>query len=216
MGAGTKRKKGGEDVVEKPEAVVGGGAVYVLQAGMPIYVKTADVCAMTGKVNQWIGRLVEQGILNKENTKHGTLFDLRKTMRAYCEMLEKRVSKADDNAQTMEAEKAKAETQIKQSRAVIAIMEASELSGKMHRSEDVQAVTEDLVYSIRSLLIALPGRLAVDVAEAADAAEAATIIRNEVHKLMDELANYRYDSRRYEERVRERKSWEAMEDDEEE
>lgn len=201
-------------MTEKPGAVVGDGAVYVLQAGMPIYVKTADLCAMTGKTNQWIGRLVEQGILNKENTEHGSLFDLRKTMRAYCEMLEKRANKADEVAKVTEADTNKAEMQIKQARAVIAVMEANELKGKMHRSEDVQAITEDLVYNIRSLLIALPGRLAVDVAEAADAAEAATIIRNEMHKLMDELANYRYDPRRYEERVRERNSWEAMEDDE--
>lgn len=203
-------------MADKKDAVIGGGAVYVLQAGMPIYVKTADICAFTGKTNQWIGQLTSQGILNKDVTPQGALYDLHKAIPAYCEMLERRVSKAADDAQLMEVDKSKAETQIKQARAIIAICEANELKGKMHRSEDVQAVMEDLVYSIRSLLIALPGRLAVDVAEAADAAEAATIIRNEVHKLMNELANYRYDPKRYEERVRERKSWEAMEDDEEE
>jgi phage terminase Nu1 subunit (DNA packaging protein) len=203
-------------VAEKPEAIVGGGAVHVLQAGMPIYVKTADICAMTGKTNQWIGELTKQGILNKEATQNGSLYELRRNIRAYCEMLEARVKETDEEAERLDADKAKAETQIKQARAVIAIMEANELKGKMHRSEDVQAITEDLVYAIRSLLIALPGRLAVDVAEAEDAAETATIIRNEVHKLMEELSNYRYDPKRYEERVRERKSWEALEDDEEE
>jgi phage terminase Nu1 subunit (DNA packaging protein) len=203
-------------VAEKPEAIVGGGAVHVLQAGMPIYVKTADICAMTGKTNQWIGELTKQGVLNKEQTGQGSLYELRRNIRAYCEMLEARVKETDEEAERLDADKAKAETQIKQARAVIAIMEANELKGKMHRSEDVQAITEDLVYAIRSLLIALPGRLAVDVAEAEDAAETATIIRNEVHKLMEELSNYRYDPKRYEERVRERKSWEALEDDEEE
>lgn len=203
-------------MAEKPEAIVGGGAVHVLQAGMPIYVKTADICAMTGKTNQWIGELTKQGVLNKEQTGQGSLYELRRNIRAYCEMLEARVKETDEEAERLDADKAKAETQIKQARAVIAIMEANELKGKMHRSEDVQAITEDLVYAIRSLLIALPGRLAVDVAEAEDAAETATIIRNEVHKLMEELSNYRYDPKRYEERVRERKSWEALEDDEEE
>jgi phage terminase Nu1 subunit (DNA packaging protein) len=203
-------------VAEKPEAIVGGGAVHVLQAGMPIYVKTADICAMTGKTNQWIGELTKQGVLNKEQTGQGSLYELRRNIRAYCEMLEARVKETDEETERLDADKAKAETQIKQARAVIAIMEANELKGKMHRSEDVQAITEDLVYAIRSLLIALPGRLAVDVAEAEDAAETATIIRNEVHKLMEELSNYRYDPKRYEERVRERKSWEALEDDEEE
>ena len=200
-------------MADKKDAVVSGGAVHVLQAGMPVYVKTADICALTGKTSQWIGELTKQGIINKENTEHGTLFDLRKTMRAYFKMLERRISKADDDAQLIEVDKSKAEMQFKQARAVILTMEANELRGKMHRAEDVRAVTEDLVCSIRSLLIALPGRLAVDVAEAAGAAETATIIRNEVHKLMEELANYRYDPARAEERSRESKSLEGMEDD---
>ncbi|MBQ2361997.1 MAG: hypothetical protein II287_00115, partial [Bacteroidaceae bacterium] len=45
-----------------------------------------------------------------------------------------------------------------------------ELEGKMHRSEDVEAVMTDLVYTIRSMLMALPGRLAVDVVSTKTAA----------------------------------------------
>ena len=37
--------------------------------------------------------------------------------------------------------------------------------GTMHRAEDVEAMTTDLVFSIRSALMAMPGRLAVDTAE---------------------------------------------------
>ncbi len=81
----------------------------------------------------------------------------------------------------------------------------------MHRSEDVAAMTEDLVFIIRSMLSALPGRLAVDVAAAESAAEAADVIRREVHLIMAEIAKYRYDPAKYEERVRERKKWEAAE-----
>jgi len=40
-------------------------------------------------------------------------------------------------------------------------------------------------------------------------AEAAEIIRREVNKAMRELSNYRYDPKKYEERVRERRAWEA-------
>lgn len=57
--------------------------------------------------------------------------------------------------------------------------------------------------------MALPGRLAVDVAVVKKPAEAAEIIRKEVHAIMRELANYRYDPEKYEERVRERRKWEA-------
>ena len=96
-----------------------------------------------------------------------------------------------------------------QYKATIAKLEAEELKGKMHRSEDVAAMTTDLIYAIRGAMMALPGRLAVDVASANSPAEAAEIIRREVNKAMRELSNYRYDPKKYEERVRDRRAWEA-------
>ena len=39
--------------------------------------------------------------------------------------------------------------------------------------------------------------------------QVAEIIRREVNKAMRELSNYRYDPKKYEERVRERRAWEA-------
>ena len=190
------------------------GATYVLQAGKPIYVKTADLCAMTGKSNQWIGQLTAQGILNKEATEYGSLYDLRTNIKYYCDMLEARSKKTDSEVVKVETDKSKAEMQLKQAKAAIAIMEANELKGKMHRSEDVLAITEDLVFAIRNMLVALPGRLAVEVSHAEDAAQAAIIIRTEVNKVMEELANYENDPKRYEELVRKRQSWEALDDEE--
>jgi phage terminase Nu1 subunit (DNA packaging protein) len=206
---------------KKPEAVIEDGAVYVLRAGTPIFVKTADICAMTGKSNQWIGQLVSQGTLNKKSTPHGSLFDLLATMRAYTAMLEERLNSAEEKKAESAAEKEKqeAEISIKKAKAIITVLEAKELQGKMHRSEDVAAMTEDLIYNIRSMLLALPGRLAVDVASTQDPAEAAEIIRREVYKIMEELSNYKYDPKKYEERVRERRSWDIesgdIHDDEE-
>lgn len=112
--------------------------------------------------------------------------------------------------------KSAAEITLKAAKATIAQLEAAELQGKMHRSEDVAAMTEDLIFTMRNMLAALPGRLAVDVAAAESAAEAADIIRREVHSIMAEIAKYRYDPAKYEERVRERKKWEVaeLEDDE--
>ena len=92
-------------------------------------------------------------------------------------------------------------------------MEVEELRGKMHRSEDVAAMTEDLIYTIRGALMALPGRLAIDTAAAKTPAEAADIIRKEVSFMMRNLAEYRYDPKKYEERVRKRMNWDAEAED---
>ena len=102
-----------------------------------------------------------------------------------------------------------------QYKATIAKLEADELKGTMHRAEDVAALTEDLVYTIRGALNALPGRLAVDVAAVSTPAEASEVIRKEVSKVMRELAGYHYDPKKYEERVRERRDWSERDSDDE-
>lgn len=182
------------------------GKVYVLQAGTPIYVKTADVCSATGKSNQWIGQLVSQGTLNKSHTPFGAMFDFRETIKAY---IEERVGGEDDAAKRAEAEKIelqkqKAEAALKAAKAKKENLMLKELEGKMHNSEDVEAMTTDLIFNIRGALVALPGRLAVAVAGAKDPAEVSSIITTEINEVMDELSQYKYSSEKYAERVRER------------
>lgn len=149
----------------------------------------------------------------------GTFVTVRRGQYLLCENVQRYINflskpVVDDDDKKTEKAKRMAEAQIKAAKATVAKLEADELKGKMHRSEDVAAMTEDLIYTIRGAMNALPGRLAVDVASAGTAAEAAEIIRREVHKVMAELASYRYDPKKYEERVRERLSWNATDGDE--
>jgi len=195
----------------KKDVIIGKDAVYIIRAGIPVFVKTADICSATGKTNQWIGQLTSQGVINKKSTPHGSMYDFTDTMRTYCAMLDGREGKADETEAKLNKKKLKAETEIKESKAIVGKYEAQEIEGKMHRSEDVAAMTEDLIYSIRSSLISLPGRLAVNIASVSDPAVAAEMIRGEVYKIMNELATYRYDAAKYEERVRERNKLEAIE-----
>lgn len=120
----------------------------------------------------------------------------------------------DEEDVKLEKARRKSEVQIKASKAMVAKLEAEELKGTMHRAEDVAAITEDLVYTIRGALMALPGRLAVDVAGCDTSAEASDVIRREVYKIMRELAGYHYDPKKYEERVRERRNWSEHDADE--
>lgn len=202
---------------KKPDVIMENEAVYLTRPGLTIYVKTADICRLIGKSNQWVGQLVSQGTLHKKKTPHGVMFELSDNMQDYCAMLDARAEPEKSDADLKrENAKSAAEITLKVAKATKAKLEADELQGKMHRSEDVAAMTEDLVFTMRNMLAALPGRLAVDVAAAESAAEASDIIRREVHLIMAEIAKYRYDPAKYEERVRERKKWEvrALDNDE--
>lgn len=191
----------------KEIAVVQDGAVYVLQPGTPVYLKTPDVAAALGKSNQWIGQLVNQGTISKVKTAFGAMFEQRDTFSGYTRYMEEKAKEKDRTPE--DVERLGFETSIKKAKAAIATMEASELVGKMHRSEDVAAMTEDLIYTLRGMLIALPGRLADDTFHAESSAEAEDVIRKEVYAVMEAISRYRYDPEKYAERVRERKNWQG-------
>lgn len=77
----------------------------------------------------------------------------------------------------------------------------------MHRSEDVAAMTSELIYTIRGALMALPSRVAINAAALSDPAEVAEYMRGEVNQVAEEIAMFRYDPAKYEARVRERRAW---------
>jgi len=166
-------------------------------------VTSSELACVLGITGRNVRQLVEDGQLEKKDGR----FLLCDSVQRYVAFKSKRDK--DDEEKRLEKTRLTADVTMKASKAQIAKMEADELRGKMHRSEDVAAMTEDLIYTIRGSLMALPGRLAVDVATVTTPAEAAEIIRKEVHALMRELANYQYDPEKYEERVRERRKWEA-------
>lgn len=176
--------------------------IYSLKAGAQIFVKTADIVAATGKTTSWIRDITARGIIKETKTKHGALYDFTQTMRDYCASLESR--RSDDDTADVELKRKKAEAKLKESKAVIAEMQAKEFQGKMHRSEDVQKMTADLLYFVRGGLVALAGRCATDCAASSEPAEVQKIIEHEVHEILKDLSEYKYDPKRYDELVRQR------------
>lgn len=176
--------------------------IYSLKAGAQIFVKTADIVAATGKTTSWIRDITARGIIKETNTKHGVLYDFTQTMRSYCASLESR--RNDEDTADVELKRKKAEAKLKESKAAIAEMQAKEFQGKMHRSEDVQKMTADLLYFVRGGLVALAGRCATDCAASSEPAEVQKIIEREVREILKDLSEYKYDPKRYDELVRQR------------
>ncbi len=164
-----------------------------------------------------VQQLAKEGILPAASQRPYK-FDLLPTVKAYIRYLRDRANgKEAKTADTVkaEADKLRAEADLKQSKAKIAELQLKELEGKMHRSEDVEALTNDLVYTARSMIMALPGRLAMDVVQAGSANEASALIRAECYKILNELAGYQYDPEAYRRRVRDREGWsDALADEE--
>ena len=157
-----------------------------------------------------VSQLTTEGTFFRDDTEDGKLYDMFFCAQTYYEKLSKSTNAEDAK---IRRDRSKAETSIKASKAIIANLEAQELKGKMFRVEDIRAITEDYFYEIRNMINALPGQLAVDVAASDNAAECAVIIRTVINRLLMNMQQYRFDLAKYKERVHDRMSWEAKDDE---
>lgn len=172
-------------------------------------VTTTELAAILGITARRVQQMAQDGTIVPVRRGY---FQLGDAVQRYINFLSKpQVSEAE---QKLETARKQSEAQLKLSKAQLAKMEVEELKGRLHRSEDVEAFTEDLIYTIRSALLSLPGRLSVDVAATSSPAEAAEIIRKEIHTVMRDLANYHYDPEKYAERANERRGWSAGHEEE--
>lgn len=172
--------------------------------------KLASLFACTA---QWITRLTQDGVISRD-AENGNLYNTSDSVKAYIKYLRDKAAGREQSSdiEDLERQKLAAEIRIKENKAGQEEYKLLEMEGKMHRSEDVLAMTTDLIYAVRGSLLALPGRLAIDVSSAQSAAEASNIIRKEVGIIMQSLSDYEYDPKKYAARVRERLKWEQQEE----
>lgn len=177
---------------------------------------TQVIAKIFGVSTRRIEQLKTEGIIKGEGRP--TKYDLLPTIQAYIKYLSDKAN-GREKKQTdseLETSKLEAESRYKTAKADMAELELRELRGELHRASDVEAITTDHVMFLRSMLMALPGALAVDLAAIDKPAEAADRIRQEVNGVLDRLANYRYDPEEYKKRVRERQGWDGKQHDDEE
>ena len=168
---------------------------------------TAVIAKLFKKSTRRIEQLKAEGIIKGEGKP--TKYDLLPTVQAYIEYLEGKAygREKKEAIEDLEKDKLEAEARIKKAKAEAAELELKELKGQLHRAEDVEKIVTDMSLMIRSMLMAMPGKMAVDCARCKTAAEASEVIRREVYHILESAADYRYDPEVYAQRVRERRGW---------
>lgn len=145
-------------------------------------------------------------------------FNVRETVSAYIDYLVQQAKpkkEMSDEEKKLEKIKNVSDAQLRKTKAEMAAIELNEMQGKIHRAEDIESLTGELLSTLRSYLNALPGRLAVEVAAVSSPPECADVIRKEVQLILKELSAHKYDRKKYAELVRERRKWEPKVADDE-
>lgn len=178
------------------------------------YRTSAQVAKVFGMTSKRVQQLTADGVIETEATQSGRRYDWDKTVAAYVAYLTQKAygRERKEDIQQLEKARIEAEVAIKKSKAAIARMEQEQLAGSLLLASDVEAITTDHVLYFRSILMGLPGKLAVDLAGDHTAAEQAVTVQREVNGILEALANYRFDPAEYERRLRERRGWERRAD----
>jgi len=172
----------------------------------PNFVSTIIVAKFLNLSDERVRQLTKEGYLVGEKVKGKMQYDLIPTVNTYLEYWKNKANKVDLNMND-EQRKLKADADWKEAKADIEAMKRDELKGSLHSSDDVFAVTQDMVMNIRAELLAIPGMCAVDCANAKTPAEASGIIRDAINNILNGLTEYEYNPEKYKKLVRERETW---------
>lgn len=176
----------------------------------PETVNGKELARILGITAGRVSQLKTAGVL--ETTGTPPLFDLARNVQAYLAYSVDNARGRSSEDEDAERKKLRADADYKEAKARQEELRLAELEGRMHSAEDVEAATEQLVYSVRSMLLALPGRVSVDAA-GRSAAEVSEIVRREVCAVLEDLSQYRYDPKAYAAMVRGRKGWSTDDED---
>ena len=173
-------------------------------------ISTTNMASLLGLTVRRVQQLIQDGTFKTAEKGKLFLFDCA---HAYIDTLQNKERTAEEKK--LDKAKIAAEVKFKVARASMAELQAKELSGKMHRSEDVQIFTQGLIDMIKSTLLSLPGRMAVDLSLCETAEECSILIKEEVKDILREISEFDYDPEKYEALVRERQNLDEKADEDE-
>lgn len=168
---------------------------------------TQVIARIFGVSTRRVEQLKTEGVIKGEGRP--IKYDFIPTIMAYIKFLSDKAygrEKKENVSEKLE-KKLDAEIKWKQAKADKSKLELDELKGTLHRAEDIEKLTNELVFAVRAMLLALPGRVAMDLAAIDTAPEVSAYLSRHVAVLLDELATHEYSPDAYAALVREREGW---------
>lgn len=170
-------------------------------------VSTTELALVLGLTARRIQQMAQDGTITAESRGR---FRLSSAIKQYMDFIQDRKRKiVTEEDLKIDRQVRKAEADLKQTKATVSRLELEEIEGKVHRSEDVIEIMDEMVYEIRDAMMILPNRLSVDVANAGTLAEVKKVIQKEVNEILKILKRHLYDPEKYREKVMDRLEWQG-------
>ena len=162
-----------------------------------------------------IQQLAQSKIIPSEKIKGINYYPLIDAWRKYTYYLQDIVNNKMNNDVELEREKLLAEISLKQAKAETAQLDLLTAKADLLIAEDVRDYIEDLCANIKSMLSALPGRLAMDLMNVNNPVECSKIIDSAIGEVLEDLSKYKFSRKYYQEKVSEQNNRREDEDENE-
>ena len=156
----------------------------------------ASLARILGFTTRRIAQLAQDGVIVPVSRGKYSVTD---SIQRYIRYITKDAVKDEDIQ--IEKQKRIAEANLKKHKAEMAELQLKEMKLQLYAAEDIEAVISDIIYSFRGNLIAMPGRLAVELVGVPTAAEISKIILAEVGRVLEDLSRYQYDPKVFRDRM---------------
>ena len=131
---------------------------------------TKFLATFFGRTERHIQQLATDKVIKSIRIKGVNYYELIPTIQSYIRYLQEIVDRRKKTNEEQESEKLEADIRYKKAKADRAELDLKIFKAELLVSEDVRAYSEDLAATTKSLLTALPGRLAMDVSDGGRAA----------------------------------------------
>lgn len=144
-------------------------------------VLTSELGQIVGKTPQWIRQLTRDGVLKQVSRGK---YRLDQSVQAYIEYA---AGGREDDGKPRYIDHKTEHERIKTERAA---MELAVLRGELHHAEDVEAVMSDMLAAFRQKILAIPTKLAPELAGIEEINVVKGHLTRAMHEALSELADY--------------------------
>ncbi len=180
------------------------------------YIDTKRLAKLWNLTERRIQQLAKDKIIKVEKIKGVNFYPLMEVWRQYTLYLQDLVNRRKKTEEELEKEKLEADIRLKQAKADVAQLDLKVLKAELLRAEDVKDYIEDLCSTMKSMLNALPGKLAMDLKNITSTVECSNKIEAAISGVLVELSNYKFSRKYYQKKVSEKYSRSVTDDDSEE
>lgn len=175
---------------------------------LPRHIKADELANLLGITRTRLKQLRADGALVVDKSMSPPRYLLVESLVQYASYLKKKEEAKDAQRRSM-----RATADYKERKAELMLLELRKRRGELHEARHIRAIFTDNILSMRAELLALPARVAPELAGCSDVYEVHAVLKRAIYDVLHTLAHRKYDPEEFAKMVREEGGY-TFEDDE--